>query len=140
MFVDSFTPYTAITGGLLIGLSISILLFFNGKVAGISSVLGGLFNLQTHDKSWRIFFLSGMIIGVAIWIALNDKITINFDTNLSVLILGGFLTGFGTQLSSGCTSGHGVFGIAYLSYRSIIATIIFVFFGITTVFFQRNLF
>ena len=138
--MENFTPLTAIAGGLLIGLSISMLLYFNGNAAGISGIFGGLFTLDAKDKLWRVFFLTGMIIGAGIWLKINEEITIRFDSSLPILLLGGFLTGFGTQLSSGCTSGHGVLGIARLSFRSIIATIIFLFFGIITVFIQRNFF
>lgn len=138
--MHNFTPYTSILGGILIGLSISILLYFNGKVAGISSILGGLFDNRSNEKTWRGFFLFGIIIGSGIWLYFNEEIIIKFDTNLFILVLGGFLTGFGTQLGSGCTSGHGVFGISYLSLRSVVATATFIFFGVITVFIQRNMF
>ena len=137
--MNDFTPFTATIGGLLIGLSISMLFYFNGKVAGISGIFGGLFNLDINDKLWRVFFLLGMIVGAGIWLRLNEDITTKFDSSLPILLLGGFLTGFGTQLASGCTSGHGVLGIARLSFRSIIATIIFLIFGAITVFIHRNI-
>ena len=138
--MENFTPYSAIFGGLLIGLSIVSLLYFNGKVAGISSVLGGVISTNSDSKLWRVYFIVGIVAGSYIFLNINNDINISFDINLPLLLIGGFLTGFGTQLGSGCTSGHGVFGIAFLSYRSIIATIIFVIFGIASVTIQRNLF
>ena len=138
--MDNFTPVSAISGGILIGLSICVLLFFNGKVAGISSVIGGLFKFNFDDKLWRVFFLFGMTLGALIWFEFDKTSMIIFDSNPSIIIVGGLLTGFGTQLGSGCTSGHGVFGIAKFSIRSIVATIIFLFFGMLTVFIQRNYF
>ncbi|PPR78408.1 MAG: hypothetical protein CFH01_01014 [Alphaproteobacteria bacterium MarineAlpha2_Bin1] len=138
--MDNFTPFTAIIGGLLIGLSIVSLLYFNGRVAGISGVLGGLLSSSPDNEFWRVYFVIGIMIGSFFCLILNSNITISFDVNIPLLIIGGFLTGFGTQLGSGCTSGHGVFGVAFLSYRSIVATIIFLIFGVITVFIQRNLF
>ena len=138
--MDNFTPFSAIVGGVLIGFSICILLFFNDKLAGISSVIGGLFKLNFDDKLWRIFFLFGMILGAFIWFEFDERSIITFDSNPLIIIVGGLLTGFGTQLGSGCTSGHGVYGIAKLSIRSIVATFIFLFFGMLTVFIQRNIF
>ncbi len=140
MLLDNFTPFSAIVGGVLIGLSICILLFFNHKLAGISSVIGGLFKFNFDDKLWRIFFLFGMILGALIWFEFNESSIITFDSNPWIILAGGLLTGFGTQLGSGCTSGHGVYGIAKFSIRSIVATFIFLFFGMLTVFIQRNLF
>tara|TARA_B100001559_G_C16243811_1_gene503675 strand:+ start:217 stop:633 length:417 start_codon:yes stop_codon:yes gene_type:complete len=138
--LDNFTPFSAVFGGLLIGLSICILLYFTDKVAGISSVIGGLFKFNFDDKLWRLLFLFGMILGALIWFEFDKKSIITFDSNPAIIIIGGLLTGFGTQLGSGCTSGHGVFGVAKLSIRSIVATIIFLFFGMLTVFIQRNYF
>lgn len=138
--MENFTPYSAILGGLLIGLSLVSLLYFNGKVAGISGVLGGLLSINSDSKLWRVYFIIGIVIGSYIFLNLTNDINISFDINITFILIGGFLTGFGTQLGSGCTSGHGVFGIASLSYRSIIATIVFLIFGVVSVFIQRNFF
>ncbi len=138
--MENFTPYTAILGGLLIGLSMVSLLYFNGKVAGISGILGGFLSTNSDSRLWRVYFIIGIFIGSYIFLNLNNEINISFDVNATFILIGGFLIGFGTQLGSGCTSGHGVFGIAFLSYRSIIATIVFLIFGVFSVFIQRNFF
>lgn len=127
--------YNALIGGTLIGLAVSIMLLFNGKVTGISGILGGIMNPQTTDKKWRLFFIAGLLFGGLILKILASDQVFTIETNVSNLdyIIAGFLVGFGTLLGNGCTSGHGVCGISRFSARSIIATIVFISSGILSV-------
>ena len=137
--MNNFTPLTAIVGGLLIGLSASVLLYFNGRIAGVSGIVGGVINTKFSKTDWRWSFLVGLVIGAGLWLIKSDTASIAFDVSLPAIVLGGILTGIGTQISLGCTSGHGVCGIARMSVRSIIATIVFLLFGALTVFVVRHL-
>lgn len=125
----------ALIGGSLIGLAVSIMLLFNGKVTGISGIIGGLINPKMSDKKWRLFFLAGLLFGgLFLRFYTADQV---FKIETSALntdyIIAGFLVGFGTLLGNGCTSGHGVCGISRFSPRSIIATIVFISSGILSV-------
>ena len=124
----------AILGGALIGLAASIMLLFNGKVTGISGIIGGVLNPENHDKKWRILFVTGLLSGGLILRLLNDQVFI-LKTSVTPMdyIIAGFLVGFGTLLGNGCTSGHGVCGISRLSPRSMIATITFIISGVVSV-------
>ena len=120
----------ALLGGSLIGLSVSLMLLFNGRVTGISGILGGILNSQVRDKSWRLIFVAGLLTGGLILKVLNDQVFRNLSSSVSLdYILAGILVGFGTQLGSGCTSGHGVCGISRLSGRSLVATVTFILAG-----------
>jgi hypothetical protein len=129
----NFTPVPALIGGLLIGLSAVVMLATMGRTAGISGVLGGLLNNGSPDRGWRNYFLAGLVAGAALFIALGGDVgAINLnpfefsgDIQTGVLVVGGLLVGFGTQMGSGCTSGHGVCGLGRLSPRSLAATMIF---------------
>ncbi len=135
--MTDFTPISASIGGALIGLSAVMLLWTNGRIAGISGILNGA--IRGDDRAWRWWFLGGLIAGCAIWALAGG---IDFPERegfpLSLLIGGGLLVGFGTRLGSGCTSGHGICGIGRLSNRSIIATITFLVCGMITVFVVRH--
>lgn len=138
--MENFTPYTALAGGILIGLSATIMLLFNGRVTGISNILSGLLTPSTGEWLWRLVFLTGMMIGTVSYIYIfPDSFTPRTDFPLYLVITGGFLVGFGTRLGRGCTSGHAICGIARLSPRSIIATCTFMFSGGITVFVIRHL-
>jgi len=138
--MQNFTPVSALLGGSLIGLSTVFLLWLNGRIAGISGIFHGLFTYKKNDFLWRILFLIGLILGSQIYY-LFPSIQFNPRTHFPVylLLLAGFLVGLGTKLSGGCTSGHGVCGIARLSIRSIIATGIFFIFALITVYFVRHI-
>ena len=125
----------ATLGGLLIGTAAAILLAFNGRIAGISGILGRLVESDETEKSWRITFLAGLVFGGVILFAF-DPTLINQTTGASPLLLGaaGLLVGVGTQLGNGCTSGHGVCGLARLSKRSLVATLTFMGVAAVTVF------
>lgn len=137
--MEYFTPVSALLGGALIGISVTLLLLFNGRIAGISGILNGVFILPRNEKTWRILFLLGLILGAALF----NQLMPNFFSPRQnypfwLLVSGGLLVGFGTRMGSGCTSGHGICGIARLSIRSILATLTFMASGIFTVFIIRH--
>lgn len=127
-------------GGLLIGLAVTIMLLFNGRVVGISGIIAGLIKPQKNDTFWRLNFVLGMLIG---GLLLNLTWPTVFQNALEIsnvqLIIAGIFVGFGTLLGNGCTSGHGVCGISRFSPRSLIATVIFMSTGILIVYFVRKL-
>mgnify|MGYP005989307369 CR=1 FL=1 len=130
----------AIIGGLLIGSSATVLLLFKGRIAGICGILFSLFTPSEGDRHWRASFLVSMIIGAGLaHFALNKTIPEAPTDGLGLIIIAGLLTGIGTYLGNGCTSGHGVCGIARKSTRSIVATITFMATGIITVTLMRNI-
>jgi uncharacterized membrane protein YedE/YeeE len=138
--LEHFTPYSATLGGVLIGLSASWLLLATGRIAGISGILGGLLGPANGDKLWRGLFVAGLVGGC--WIvrwASDDAIAVTISVSAKELLLAGMLVGFGTRMANGCTSGHGVCGIARLSPRSIAATLTFMASGALTVFVMRHL-
>jgi len=124
----------ALLGGLLVGLAAILMLVFNGRIMGISGIVGGIFNPSTRSQAWRYFFFSGMLLGglVLKWL-LPQALENTLPRNNLQLVLAGVLVGWGTRLGSGCTSGHGVCGVSRLSPRSLLATGIFMLFGILTV-------
>ena len=134
MNIVNFTPLTALTGGLLIGLSVALFFILNGRMIGISGIASSL--LTSNDKKIENFlFLIGLIIGPLIYnLFLGKEINISISNSLILLIIAGAMVGFGTRLGSGCTSGHGISGISRFSLRSIIATLTFMIVGIITVF------
>lgn len=125
--MENFTPYSALAGGLLIGLSAAMLLLLNGRLAGISGILGRLVKPAGDGGTpWRLAFAVGLLAGPLLHQALAPRpIEITIDASLPVLIVAGLLVGVGTRLGGGCTSGHGVCGIGRFSARSIAATAIF---------------
>jgi uncharacterized membrane protein YedE/YeeE len=135
---QNFTPVNAASGGVLIGIAVAILLFFNGRIAGISGILGGLFNFKKHDTAWRLAFLAGLVFSASIWCLVADLPAIQLDVSLSTIFVAGVLVGVGTSYASGCTSGHGVCGLSRISPRSLVATLIFMTTGMLTVFVVRH--
>lgn len=138
--MQQFTPISALIGGGLIGLSASLFFWLNGRIAGISGLFHGLFQSNKNDFLWRFLFLIGLIAGGQIYY-LVPQIQFSARTQypISVLMLSGFLVGLGTKLSGGCTSGHGICGIARLSRRSLVATGVFFIAGILTVYVVRHI-
>lgn len=134
-----FTPWLSLLGGILIGVAASLLLVFNGKIAGISGIIGKLLLLPSNDIAWRISFLTGMVMAPVAYRFVIHAPIIALETNLWLITIAGLLVGFGTQYGSGCTSGHGVCGISRLSPRSIIATLVFMLIGFITVFVTRHI-
>ena len=139
--MQNFTPVSALLGGALIGISAFLLLWFNGRIAGISTIMSGLYTTEGTNRHWRISFLIGLLFGAFLWHWFNpDSLTLRQDYPLPMIVIGGFLVGFGTRLGSGCTSGHGISGIALLSIRSITATLTFMASGLLTVYLIRHIF
>ena len=133
MNIVNFTPLSALTGGLLIGLSVALFFILNGRMIGISGIASN-FLVSKNNRIDNFLFLIGLILGPLIYNLISGKeINISISSSLILLIIGGSLVGFGTRLSSGCTSGHGISGISRFSLRSIIATITFMIVGILTV-------
>jgi uncharacterized membrane protein YedE/YeeE len=124
----------SLIGGSIIGIAVSLLLLFNGKVLGVSGILGELFNHPLSKNYWRLFFVLGLLISPLIYSIFHPIPLIEISSNKLLIIVAGLLVGFGSRLGSGCTSGHGVCGLARLSVRSFIATMTFIFFGFVTVF------
>jgi uncharacterized membrane protein YedE/YeeE len=137
--MENFTPVSALIGGGLIGLSTAILLAVNGRLAGISGIMAGLVPPVRDDAMWRILFIVGLFGGAAAWLLVTGGPVVAFDVGWPVIVIGGLLTGIGTRIGTGCTSGHGVCGIARLSPRSIVATVTFVAVGALTVFISRHM-
>jgi uncharacterized membrane protein YedE/YeeE len=126
-------------GGALIGIAAVMLLFFNGRIAGISGILGGVLSSTIpSERLWRTVFLVGLLAGAALYALASAGLAMQLQANLPTLIIAGLLIGFGTRLGSGCTSGHGVCGMARRSPRSLIATATFMTFGALTVFLIRH--
>ncbi len=136
--MQHFTPVSATLGGLLIGLAAALLWLATGRIAGISGIVGNLPSARPGDIGWRAAFLAGLVVaplGYAVFVA---PPAIHINATAPVLVAGGLLVGFGTRLGSGCTSGHGVCGLARLSPRSFVATCLFMAAGFVTVFFARH--
>jgi uncharacterized protein len=134
-----FTPISAAIGGALIGLAAVLLMLLNGRIAGVTGVFAGLIDPTSSDRAWRATFIAGLIAAPLSAALLSITIPVpHMPTSLVVVAAGGLLVGFGTRLSNGCTSGHGVCGIARLSPRSITATIVFMAAAIAVVALMRH--
>lgn len=140
--VTEFTPVTALAGGLLIGISALIMLVFNGRIAGISGIVGNLFVSRGSDFIWRLAFTIGLIAGAWIWLNHGPAgaLELHLEADLPTMLLAGFIVGSGTRLGKGCTSGHGVCGIGRVSPRSLVATVVFMSVAGITVFLIRHVF
>lgn len=140
MLIDwnNFTPWASLAGGALLGIAAAMLMFFNGRIAGISGIVGGLVKPRLHDVSWRIAFITGLIIAPLLWQIFSALPLILINTSNTLLVVSGLLVGIGTRFGAGCTSGHGVCGISRLSLRSLIATLSFMFAGFVTVYIVRH--
>ncbi|WP_027820359.1 YeeE/YedE family protein [Paraburkholderia bannensis] len=141
MLIDftHFTPGLSLTGGLIIGLAAAVLVLFNGRIAGISGIFGGLLSLPRNDSGWRLAFVAGLIIAPVVAGLLGKPAIADIEANWGVILVAGFLVGLGTRYASGCTSGHGVCGLSRGSLRSLVATLTFMAAGFLTVFVQRHL-
>ena len=137
--MENFTPVSALVGGALIGVSAGLLLWLNGRIAGISGIAGGLLSPSKGEIGWRALFLLGLVGGVAIYrLAGGDLQSIEINPSIPMLLIGGVLVGLGTGIGGGCTSGHGVCGMARLSPRSIVATLTFLAVAAVTVYVVRH--
>lgn len=123
-----------IAGGILIGIAVTLMLLFNGRVTGISGILGGILDRTFSDKYWRIMFLTGLLTGgILLKFILPESFTFQTSALPVDYLIAGFLVGFGTLMGNGCTSGHGVCGLSRLSQRSLIATVTFILSGVVSV-------
>jgi uncharacterized membrane protein YedE/YeeE len=134
-----FTPWSALAGGALIGLGASALLVLNGRIAGISGIVGGLLRPRSEETSWRAWFVAGLLVGGIALLALRPASFGRSSASLPVAIVAGLLVGFGTRLGNGCTSGHGVCGLSRFSGRSLAATITFMATGAAAAFIVQHL-
>lgn len=135
---SNFTPWSALAGGLLIGLAAALFLLLNGRIAGISGILGGLLTPSRGDALWRLAFLAGLIGAPAAWLLVTELPPIEIKAGYPAIIIAGLLVGLGTRYGSGCTSGHGVCGLSRLSKRSLVATLSFMAAGFVTVYLIRH--
>jgi|SRR6188474_46412 uncharacterized membrane protein YedE/YeeE len=136
----TFTPYSGLLGGALIGFAAVLLLVANGRIAGISSIIGGLLTRPTTDIGWRIAFVCGLGLGACSYrLIAGEWFAVDSAATWPVMLIAGLFVGFGTRMGGGCTSGHGVCGLARLSPRSLVATLVFMASGMLTVFVTRHL-
>jgi uncharacterized protein len=136
---ENFMPWHSLFGGLLIGIAAVLLMLFNGRIAGISGIVGGLLQPTKGDMAWRIAFVLGLVSAPFIYSLGMDLPAVTVDAGTTTLIAAGLLVGIGTRYGSGCTSGHGVCGISRSSPRSIVATAAFMAAGFVTVYVVRHI-
>ena len=134
-----FTPWASLLGGALIGLAVLIFILFNGRIAGISGIIGGLIKPSLQDAGWRIAFVMGLLVSPSLWQLFAALPAIEIQANNPLLIVSGLLVGIGTRFGAGCTSGHGICGLSRLSPRSIVATVCFMLAGFVTVYITQHL-
>lgn len=137
--MEAFIPVQSLLGGVLVGLATFMVLFFQARVAGISGILGSLFAPERGDIGWRLSFLVGMVATGAVLSALHPEWFSQSQSSPGVLVVAGLMVGLGTRLANGCTSGHGVCGIARLSARSLAATGVFMLTAVATTYLVRQL-
>jgi uncharacterized membrane protein YedE/YeeE len=135
---NAFTPYASLAGGVLIGVAAAMFVLLNGRIAGISGILGGLLKPVKGDISWRVAFALGLVASPLLYALFASVPTPRIDASWGALVLAGLLVGAGTRYGSGCTSGHGVCGLSRLSPRSLAATATFMGAGFVTVFVIRH--
>ena len=135
----NFTPWSSLAGGILIGLATAMFLLINGRIAGISGILGGLLRPVKSDIGWRAAFVAGLIISPIVFSVAAPVPAVQIDADAASLIIAGLLVGIGTRYGSGCTSGHGVCGLSRHSPRSLVATTLFMLAGFVAVFITHHL-
>ena len=134
----SFTPWSAVIGGVIIGVAVAIFVLVNGRIAGISGIIGGLVRPTYPDLAWRAAFVLGLLLAPVIYARIAMLPAIEIDANYPTIIVAGLLVGVGTRYGAGCTSGHGVCGVSRMSPRSLVATLSFMTAGFATVFVVRH--
>jgi uncharacterized membrane protein YedE/YeeE len=138
--MESFTLISALVGGCLIGAGAGLFLWLDGRIAGVSGIFGGLLEAKPGDRAWRVAFLAGLILGPVLYGAVvAHPIAFAITPSVPILVVAGLLVGFGTRLGNGCTSGHGVCGLARFSKRSIVATASFLATAVVTCAVVRHL-
>ena len=135
---NHFTPWAALAGGILLGLASALFILVNGRILGISGIVGGLLRPKTGDAGWRISFVLGMLAAPALYMLVAGPVPATIDAGWGTVVLAGLLVGVGTRYGSGCTSGHGVCGLSRLSPRSLAATLSFMGAGFAIVFLVRH--
>lgn len=136
--MTEFTPWLSLIGGILIGLSATLLMALHGRIAGMTGILAGVIPPVTGDWPWRAAFLAGAVVGPLVYVLAGNTIPFAVPVSSAMLIIGGLIVGVGVTFGAGCTSGHGVCGIARLSPRSIVATVVFMFAAFATVYVIRH--
>ena len=136
---NHFTPWASLAGGVLLGLASALFILVNGRVLGISGILGGLLRPRAGDAGWRLAFIAGLLVAPAVWALFAAPVAPRIEAGPAVLVVAGLLVGWGTRYGSGCTSGHGVCGLSRMSPRSLVATLAFMGTGFATVFVMRHL-
>ena len=137
---DVFTPWASLAGGALIGVAAAMLVLLNGRIAGISGIIGGLLKPAKGDVLWRAAFVLGLVAAPSAYVLFSVLPILQIDAGFGALATAGLLVGVGTRYAGGCTSGHGVCGPSRTSPRSLVATAAFMSFGFVTVFLIRHLF
>ncbi|AFU46104.1 putative membrane protein YedE/YeeE [Acidovorax delafieldii] len=140
MLIDwtHFTPWAALAGGVLLGLASALFVLLNGRILGISGIVGGLLRPRAGDMGWRLAFLLGMLVAPGLYWLVVGPTQPRIDANWGMVVIAGLLVGVGTRYGSGCTSGHGVCGLSRMSPRSLVATLAFMGAGFVTVFLIRH--
>ena len=139
--MDDFTPVSGLVGGLLIGLALALMMLLNGRVAGISGIVSGLVTPKAGDTGWRAAFVLGLPLGALAYILVAGwPAPVDVLASPPAILVGGLLVGFGTRMGSGCTSGHGLCGLALLSWRSVVATTVFFGVAMVTLFLTGHVF
>jgi len=140
MLIDwtHFTPWAALAGGVLLGLASALFVLLNGRILGISGIVGGLLRPRAGDMGWRLAFLLGMLVAPGLYWLVVGPTQPRIDANWGMVVIAGLLVGVGTRYGSGCTSGHGVCGLSRMSPRSLVATLAFMGTGFVTVFLIRH--
>jgi uncharacterized protein len=134
-----FTPWASLAGGAIVGLAAALFILLNGRLLGVSGIVGGLLGPAPGDRSWRLAFLAGLLAAPAMWSLFAPWRLPRIEAGGTVLMIAGLLVGWGTRYGSGCTSGHGVCGVSRLSPRSLAATLAFMATGFATVLVARHL-
>ena len=140
MLIDwtHFTPWAALAGGVLLGLASALFVLLNGRILGISGIVGGLLRPRAGDMGWRLAFVLGMLVAPGLYWLVVGPTQPRIDANWGMVVIAGLLVGVGTRYGSGCTSGHGVCGLSRMSPRSLVATLAFMGAGFVTVFLIRH--
>ena len=140
MLIDwtHFTPWAALAGGVLLGLASALFVLLNGRILGISGIVGGLLRPRAGDMGWRLAFVLGMLVAPGLYWLVVGPTQPRIDANWGMVVIAGLLVGVGTRYGSGCTSGHGVCGLSRMSPRSMVATLAFMGAGFVTVFLIRH--
>jgi uncharacterized membrane protein YedE/YeeE len=135
---NHFTPWASLAGGILLGLATALFILVNGRILGVSGIVGGLLRPRSGDVAWRLSFVLGMLVAPLLYTLMAEAPAVRVDAGWGTVIIAGLLVGIGTRFGSGCTSGHGVCGLSRLSPRSLVATLTFMSAGFVTVFVMRH--